>query len=282
MFENAVDAAIAAVSSLLLEVSSNPKPGNVDRDHNFPDLRYEHFIMSSVSSYPIFLDIGMRKKSFGEGVLELIKNSMKWHKAENVHFGAFLLLTPLVHSWGDIEGAKRFIEEADYRDSLLIKKAFELSRARVMETKELSLKDRVEDEIVQKRIGVREWMERAPKENFIAAELVNGYELSIRGSRLIFDYFKRFRDPNKAIVLTYITFLSELLDPLIIAKKGIHLAKKVRNLARSSLEFFNETGNFAVFYELDTKILKMSVNPGSVADLVISSIYLSLSEGWIW
>jgi len=282
MFENAVDAAIAAVSSLLLEVSSNPKPGNVDRDHNFPDLRYEHFIMSSVASYPIFLDIGMRKKSFGKGVLELVKNSMKWHKAENVHFGAFLLLTPLVHSWGDVEEAKRFIEEADYRDSLLIKKAFDLSRARVMETKELSLKDRVEDEIVRKKIGVREWMEMAPKENFIAAELVNGYELSIRGSRLIFDYFERFRDPNKAIVLTFVTFLSELLDPLIIAKKGIKCAEKVRNLARSSLEFFKETENFAVFYELDSKILKIGVNPGSVADLVISSIYLSLSEGWIW
>jgi len=282
MFENAVDAAIAAVSSLLLEVSSNPKPGNVDRDHNFPDLRYEHFIMSSVASYPVFLDIGMRKKSFGKGVLELVKNSMKWHKAENVHFGAFLLLTPLVHSWGDVEEAKRFIEEADYRDSLLIKKAFDLSRARVMETKELSLKDRVEDEIVRKKIGVREWMEMAPKENFIAAELVNGYELSIRGSRLIFDYFERFRDPNKAIVLTFVTFLSELLDPLIIAKKGIKCAEKVRNLAKSSLEFFKETGNFAVFYELDSKILKIGVNPGSVADLVISSIYLSLSEGWIW
>uniref|UniRef100_A0A7C3YCS4 Triphosphoribosyl-dephospho-CoA synthase n=1 Tax=Geoglobus ahangari TaxID=113653 RepID=A0A7C3YCS4_9EURY len=282
MFENAVDAAIAAVSSLLLEVSSNPKPGNVDRDHNFPDLRYEHFIMSSVASYPIFLDIGMRKKSFGKGVLELVKNSMKWHKAKNVHFGAFLLLTPLVHSWGDVEEAKRFIEEADYRDSLLIKKAFDLSRARVMETKELSLKDRVEDEIVRKKIGVREWMEMAPKENFIAAELVNGYELSIRGSRLIFDYFERFRDPNKAIVLTFVTFLSELLDPLIIAKKGIKCAEKVRNLARSSLEFFKETENFAVFYELDSKILKIGVNPGSVADLVISSIYLSLSEGWIW
>ena len=122
MFENAVDAAIAAVSSLLLEVSSNPKPGNVDRDHNFPTLRYEHFIMSSVSSYPTFLEIAEGKKSFGEGIFNLIKNSMRWHKAENVHFGAFLLLTPLVHSWGNVKVAKKFIEEADYRDSLLIKR----------------------------------------------------------------------------------------------------------------------------------------------------------------
>jgi len=214
MFGNAVDAAIAAVSSLLLEVSSNPKPGNVDREHDFPDLRYEHFIMSSVSSFPIFLEIGMGKKRFGEGVFELIKNSKRWHKAENVHFGAFLLLTPLVHSWGDVEKAKRFVEESDYTDSLMIKKAFDLSRARVMETKELSLKDGVEEEIARKKIGVREWMEMAPKENFIAAELVNGYELSVKGSKLIFEYFEKFGDPNKAIVLTFVTFLSELLDPL--------------------------------------------------------------------
>lgn len=282
MFEKAEDAATGAVASLLLEVSSNPKPGNVDRDHDLPDLRYEHFIMSSVSSYPIFLEIAKGKRGFGEGVLDLIKNSMRWHKAENVHFGAFLLLTPLVYSWGNVEGAKRFIEEADYEDSLRIKRAFDLSKARVMETDKLSLKGDVEEELKKGRIGVLEWMKKAPKENFIAAELVNGYELSVRGKKLIFKNFDRFGDPNRAIVLTFVTFLSELIDPLIIAKKGIQVAEEVRNLAKSYLDFFEETGNFSVFYELDERILRRGVNPGSVADLVVSSIYLALSEGWIW
>ncbi len=280
MFECAKDSAVAAVSSLLLEVSANPKPGNVDRFHDFHDLRFEHFILSSSSSFPIFVEIAEGKKSFGEGVLSLIENSLRWHKAKNVHFGAFLLLTPLTASWGDVNAAKEFIRKADFKDSLQIKKAFDLSDARVMDAEKMSLKRDVEDEIIESRIGVLEWMKMAPKENFIAKEIVNGFKLSLKGKDRIFEYYSEREDPNYAIVLTYIKFLSELLDPLIIAKKGRLYAEKVRQLAKNSLKLFEETDNIVIFHELDKKIMDMGVNPGSVADLTASSIYLALSEGW--
>ena len=280
MFECAKDSAVAAVSSLLLEVSANPKPGNVDRFHDFHDLRFEHFILSSSSSFPIFVEIAEGKKSFGEGVLSLIENSLRWHKAKNVHFGAFLLLTPLTASWGDVNAAKEFIRKADFKDSLQIKKAFDLSDARVMEAEEMSLKRDVEDEIIESRISVLEWMKMAPKENFIAKEIVNGFKLSLKGKDRIFEYYSEREELNYAIVLTYIKFLSELLDPLIIAKKGRLYAEKVRQLAKNSLKLFEETDNIVIFHELDKKIMDMGVNPGSVADLTASSIYLALSEGW--
>ncbi len=280
MFENSEDAAIAAVSSLLLEVSANPKPGNVDRFHDFKDLRFEHFILSSSSSFPIFLKIAEKKKSFGEGVLDLVRNSLRWHKARNVHFGAFLLLTPLVASWGNVDKAEEFIAKADYRDSIMIKNAFDLSKARVMDVKNLSLKKEVGREIVEKKICVYDWMSKAPEENFIAKEIVKGYKLSLKGKKMIFKFYSKYKDSNYAIVLTYVSFLSELLDPLIIAKKGLNFAEKVRELTENSLNLFNETENFAIFHELDKKILDMGVNPGSVADLTASSIYLALAEGW--
>ncbi len=280
MFDCAKDSAVAAVSSLLLEVSANPKPGNVDRFHDFHDLRFEHFILSSSSSFPIFVEIAEGEKSFGEGVLSLIENSLRWHRAKNVHFGAFLLLTPLTASWGDVNAAKEFIRNADFKDSLQIKKAFDLSNARVMEAEEMSLRRDVKDEIVKGRIGVLEWMKMAPKENFIAKEIVNGFKLSLKGKDRIFEYYSEREDPNYAIVLTYIKFLSELLDPLIIAKKGMLYAEKVRELAKNSLKLFEETDNIVIFHELDKKIMDIGVNPGSIADLTASSIYLALSEGW--
>jgi len=44
----------SAVLAMLLEVSATPKSGNVDRDHSFPDISYEHFLASSVSVYSVY------------------------------------------------------------------------------------------------------------------------------------------------------------------------------------------------------------------------------------
>ncbi|MFW5974397.1 MAG: triphosphoribosyl-dephospho-CoA synthase, partial [Natrialbaceae archaeon] len=36
--------------ALLLEVSSTPKPGNVDRKREYPDLRFEQFMAGAVGA----------------------------------------------------------------------------------------------------------------------------------------------------------------------------------------------------------------------------------------
>jgi triphosphoribosyl-dephospho-CoA synthase len=36
--------------ALLLEVASTPKPGNVDRHRDYPDLRFEHFLAGAVGA----------------------------------------------------------------------------------------------------------------------------------------------------------------------------------------------------------------------------------------
>jgi len=281
MFDSAEDAAVSAVLSLLLEVSANPKPGNVDREHNFNDLRYEHFLASSSASFPVFLRIAMGEIGIGEGILELVRVTKKFHTAENVHFGAFLLLTPLVSAWGDVKKAYEIVKNTGYGDSIAVKKAFDISKARVVNAEEMDLKDNdLESKLVEKRINLYTWMKLAPDENFIAKEYVNGFSLSKKGKEKLLKYWDLLGDVNKTVVLCYVSLLSELHDPLIIAKKGFEVAETVREMARESLELYNATENFAVFDELDRKILNMGVNPGSVADLVVSSIYLAFSEGW--
>ena len=34
----------SAELAMLLEVSATPKPGNIDRTHDFEDMTYEHFL----------------------------------------------------------------------------------------------------------------------------------------------------------------------------------------------------------------------------------------------
>ncbi|NOY11281.1 MAG: triphosphoribosyl-dephospho-CoA synthase [Archaeoglobi archaeon] len=281
MFESPEKAAVSAVLSMLLEVSASPKPGNVDRDHDFHDLRYEHFLASASASFPVFVRIAQGKLGVGEGVFELVRTTSELHLADNVHFGAFLLLSPLVASLGDAGRARELVESTTWRDSIAVKRAFDMSKARVVDAHSMDLRsDEVEREIEEKGLNLADWMRLAPEENFIAKEYVTGFRLSLTGKERIMEFYGETEDVNRAIVLCYLSFLSELEDPLIIAKRGRDVAVRVREMAGEALEVYESTGNFAVFEELDLRVRGLGVNPGSVADLVISSIYLALAEGW--
>ncbi|WP_456330620.1 triphosphoribosyl-dephospho-CoA synthase [Archaeoglobus sp.] len=275
MLKSPSEAAVAACLSLLLEVSGNPKAGNVDREHDFKDLRFEHFLASAAGAFPAFLEVA-EKKRIGDGVLMAVKESTKWHKAENVHFGAFLLLIPLVASWdaGDMikiaEGARKRLKKTGYEDSLSVLKAFRLSNARVVEADELNLKDEeTEKEIVQKGINLYDWMKMAPEENLIARELVDGYRISLGGAEFILNY----ENAEEAVVELYYYLLSKYPDPLIIAKMGREYAEKVTEWAKKAKTDDERR-------KLDEKLLKENANPGTIADLTASSIYLALAEGW--
>ncbi|HPR67380.1 MAG TPA: triphosphoribosyl-dephospho-CoA synthase, partial [Methanothrix sp.] len=39
----------AAQLAMLIELSSSPKPGNVDRGHDFEEIKFHHFLISAVS-----------------------------------------------------------------------------------------------------------------------------------------------------------------------------------------------------------------------------------------
>ncbi len=278
-FKNPEDAAIAACVSLLLEVSGNPKAGNVDRDHNFEDLRYEHFLISAAAAMPSFLKATSGK--IGRSIYEAVEKSMEWHTAENVHFGAFLLLVPLLSTWKEhskesaAERAVENLKKTDAEDSVFILKAFKLSRARVMETEKLTLRnERTEELLWRENINVYEWMKLAPRENLIAQELVGGYPISLGGSEFLLN---SVMDVNDSIVFLYHKLLSEYPDPLIIAKSGFKTAKEVTEMAKKALESEKPIDEFK---KLDEYLLKNKLNPGTIADLVSSSIYLALHEGW--
>jgi|Deesub1362A_J573_1020465.scaffolds.fasta_scaffold00076_111 triphosphoribosyl-dephospho-CoA synthase len=301
MFRTPEDAAIAAVISMLLEVSGNPKAGNVDREHNFPDLRYEHFLASSVSSYPVFLEAtgkswygkngaerNKKKAGIGYLIFKSIEVSSGWHKAQNVHFGAYILLIPLLRRWNSSSAfsagflASQELKKTTYMDSIYLLKGHQLSSARVMRADNLSLGSQETERFLRERkINLYLWMKMAPEENAIAKEVTEGYPLSIRNSRRIRNVFEKYEDINYATVLTYHTLLSEVPDALVISKYGKDVGFEVQNLARKILERSNNDpdADMKRFSELDRKLLERRINPGTIADLTISSLYLALLEG---
>jgi len=51
--------------AMLFELSSSPKPGNVDRCHDFSDIGFHQFLVSAVSSYPVFRKAALGQRSVG-------------------------------------------------------------------------------------------------------------------------------------------------------------------------------------------------------------------------
>lgn len=276
MFKNAIDAAVAACLSMLLEVSGDPKAGNVDREHDYADLKFEHFLASATGAFPAFIEAAKSRK-IGKCILMAVEESSRWHKAGNVHFGAFLLLIPLLTAW-DEEGMRKMgrkatenLRKTSYWDSLNLLKAFRMSSARVVNAKNLDLRDtKTEKMLLDSKINIYDWMAMAPEENLIAKELVSGYSVSIEGAEFI---LKSEKPAKETIVDLYYHLLSTHPDPLVIAKKGREYANKLMELA-------GKAKSFEARKKLDERLLMDGANPGTIADLTASSLYLALAEGW--
>ncbi len=282
MFETPEDVATAGVLSLLLEVSGNPKAGNVDRTHDFSDMRFEHFLASASAVYPVFLECAKGRLSIGEGILKAVERSKRWQKGGNVHFGSFMLLVPLVKCWReDLNGTVEALRRTDVKDSLAVLKAFRISGARVMDVRDLSLKDdETERLLVEKNVNLYEWLKLSPKENVVAREPIEGYPRSKEGMKVLIKSFSEHGDVNMAIVHAFHYLLSKHLDPLVIAKHGMEVAEFVRSKAEEVLRVFESRFDLEVLRRFDEELVSKGINPGSIADLTASSIFLALKEGW--
>ena len=80
--------------ALLLEVAGTPKPGNVDRNRDLSDLRFDQFLAGSVGAAR-----GLRMAAAGAPLgraFERAVSGMSRQSGGNTQFGCLLLLTPLV------------------------------------------------------------------------------------------------------------------------------------------------------------------------------------------
>ncbi|MCS7121500.1 MAG: triphosphoribosyl-dephospho-CoA synthase [Archaeoglobaceae archaeon] len=276
---SAEDAAIAATISLLLEVSASPKSGNVDRDHDFEDLKFEDFLISSAAAFPSFLRAAESKK-IGENIFYAVKTSSRWQRAGNVHFGAFLLLIPLLTGWEGRRGkevakiASENVKRTTSDDSIYVFKAFKICKARVLEVEKFSLKDdKTKNFIVEKNLNLYNWMLLAPKDNLIAKELTEGFKISLKASEKLFNY----KNKKEAIVYTFHELLASYLDPLILAKFGYEKAVEIKIKASEALKEGIEG-----FKKLDQELLNIKANPGTIADITASAIFLAICDGWLY
>lgn len=257
--------------AMMLEVCAYPKPGNVDRCHDYDDTQFEHFLASVIFSRPA-LDEAER----GEGRIgEIIRHAVQQtnvHAGGNTHFGAFILIIPLVYG-GDIPGAMKAVEKTDVSDAVAFYRAFALTAVRTYESDAIDVNNpKALDMLREQEMTLLDVMHHSAKNDMVAREWVTGFPLTRRGA----DLLHAFGPGRDAIVKMFVTLLATEPDTFIIKKHGREVAERTLNQARKVLD-----GSLSLA-EFDEECIREGINPGSTADITIAAIYIALAEGWSW
>lgn len=257
--------------AMMLEVTAFPKPGNVDRCHDYETTRLEHFLASTILARPAFDRAEQRNGSVGELILESVELTSV-HSGGNTHFGAFILLIPLIVG-GDIAGAGTIVRETTVRDAVLFYEAFGKTRVRVLAGDELDVSDPGAVRLLEERgMTLYDVMLYSARNDMVAREWINGFRLTRRGADLI----RESGCGADAIVSAFIGLLSSEPDTFVIKKHGRDVAGDVMIKAREVLEGVRDISVF------DQECIDEGINPGSIADIIIAAIYIALGEGWAW
>jgi triphosphoribosyl-dephospho-CoA synthase len=260
-----------AQMAMMLEVTAYPKPGNVDRCHDYPETRLEHFLASTIFARQALEEAALGKGRIGEIIGHAVRDT-NCHGGGNTHFGAFILLVPLLYG-GDIPGAIRAVTRTDTSDAVAFYKAFALTSVKMNATDEIDVNDPKALTLIRDReMTLLDIMEHSAQNDMVAREWVTGFPLVRRGA----DLLKQIGPGRQSIVDTFLTLLATEPDTFIIKKHGIGVARETMLHARDVLD------NKLSVQEFDEDCIRRDINPGSTADIIIAALFVALGEGWSW
>ena len=268
-----------ALLALLFELSSTPKPGNVDRGHDFHDIGFHHFLTSAVSSYPVFRQAAEGASGPGALILEGVTAWQSWNLSSNTHFGSLVLMIPLALAAGRRgelqEELKRVLDQSSTEDALAFYRAFSQAGARVVDVESYSLTDKEwEQRLEESGKSLLDLMRLSAGHDLVAREWSTYYQRCFALSDRMTDLIIK-KGWNEGVVRSYLEALAEAPDSLVQAKFGIKTAQEVSRRAAQALK--DPTLKQAL--RLDLELLEQDINPGSTADLIAASLFIALLRG---
>ena len=293
--------------ALLLEVAGTPKPGNVDRERDFPDLRFEHFLAGAVGA-----GAGLRAAEDGAPVGEAFERAvagMSQQGGGNTQFGALLLLVPLVRAAsasvdadadaseadantdadanageGENERATlsrervaRVVEETTAEDAASFYRAFDHADVYVDDppddAEELDVR-RGSDAIPaveEQGVTLYEVMELGADEDGVAYEWTTRFERTFWAA----DRLAELEGPASGkAARVYLELLGREPDTLVAKRHGRKVAESVRVRAQEALE-----GGPDVIEAFAESLVADGVNPGTTADIAAAGLFVALARG---
>lgn len=295
--------------ALLLEVSGYPKPGNVHRTSDFKDTRYEHFLASAVAIEPCLRRaayrglrasrnlIGLDELNIGYFIKYGVKEVLKWQSGGNTCLGILTLIVPLTCasaiSFKSSEGLtslRGYVEKIvksttpkdsiDFYDAVLIANPGGLGSSPRLDVKDVESRSR----IIREGIGLFDVFKISADYDLISREWVTAFEISFNiGSPYFTKLVDEVGDVNIATVHTFLKILSMYPDTLIARKAGLDKAREVSRRAYEVLSaggLLTKDGRRMIWsFDKELKSRGNKLNPGSTADIVASSIMISLLTG---
>jgi triphosphoribosyl-dephospho-CoA synthase len=256
-----------------------PKPGNVNRNHDFADASLEDFLLSAIAMGPALENAD--QTGVGRIILDAATSTRKLVKT-NTNLGIILLLAPLVKACmvANAGGNIRQCLEAVLRALTVEDARLAYEAIRHMQPGglgQVSQSDVGEDP----SITLLQAMALAEDRDSIASEYVNGFAITfetglpaLNAARACLDDF------SSAIVQAFLTILREVPDTLIARKRGLEAARQVSQMAAEVLAkggMLKSEGQ-AALAEMDRALRdpKHTLNPGTTADLTAAATFLAL------
>jgi len=268
--------------ALLLEVSSTPKPGNVDREREYEDLRFEHFVAGAVGT-----EDGFERAAGGAPVGESFERAvagMSEQTGGNTQFGAVLLLVPLVRAAAnapqrgefDGEDATAVVRETTVSDAVEFYRAFEHVDVAVDEPPEgmepLDVRQGSDAAPVLRDRGLTlaDVMERSASIDGLAAEYVNGFERTVDAASALVQGTEPV--PDRAATV-FLDLLAAEPDTFVVTQHDNETAREVRRRGVAA-----RAGEESVT-ELAAEFVERGINPGTTADIVAGALFVALERG---
>lgn len=277
----------------VLEVSGHPKPGNVHRTQDFPDMVFEDFLISGVVIGDNMRKAAHRGSRYHDpenwhkiGLGELIRDSVletdRWVE-NNTNLGIVMLLTPLSAAAGmsaDLESVPgnvdRIMRATTPQDAVNLYQAINIADAGGMgEQSELDVasEDSMQ-ELLENEVNMFQVLEMSASWDRLAYELTQGMPVTFKTGFPVFRNIKTTQSINKATLQAFLTILSQYPDTLIERKYGEAKAQEVSSTAKSILDeggILTQEGRDKL-YQFDSELVRRGLNPGTTADLTASSI----------
>jgi triphosphoribosyl-dephospho-CoA synthase len=164
------------------------------------------------------------------------------------------------------------LEKTTVQDAIDFYRAFELAGARVAEVELFSLLDRgSENALCRSKKTLHELMKLSMDHDIVAREWATNYRRSFLLAERLAEQTGTF-GLNEGVVRTFLEALAEVPDSLISAKFGPDKAWQVSRQAALALE----DSTLEKARQMDCDLLGQDINPGSTADLIAASLFISL------
>jgi triphosphoribosyl-dephospho-CoA synthase len=253
-----------------------PKPGNVNRLHDFADTRFEDFVLSAVAIGPAMLEADQH--GVGQIIQQAVRDTRQLVQS-NTNLGIILLLAPLAkacRSNGAVrENLRRILAALTADDARHAYAAIRMAQPGGMG-------QAVEADVAEEpSITLYQAMDLAQGRDSIALEYVTDFAITFEiGYPALREAWRAAGNPANAIVQCYLTLLANVPDTLIARKRGTETAAEVSRWAAEILALggaLTSQGQEALA-DLDRRLRdeRHTLNPGTTADLTTTALFFFL------